>query len=130
MQKSTRERHIDSVRQAHNAGVTIIAGSDAGVPGFPQGGALKEVQAYVDLVGMSPMQAMKSLTSTTARVLSLDDVTGSLQPGRSADMVVLRENPLDDIRNLEDDRARVAVYQAGRLVAGLPHKLDRELTVS
>lgn len=126
LQKSTRERHIDGVRRAYNAGATIIAGSDAGVPGFPQGGALKEVQAYVELVGMSPMQAMKSMTSTPARVFGLDDVTGSLRPGRAADMVLFRENPLDDIRKLEDGRARVAVYQSGRLVARVPHRTDPE----
>jgi len=96
----------------------IIAGSDAGVPGFPQGGALKEALAYVDLVGMSPMEAMKSLTSAPARAFGLEDLTGSIQPGLAADIMVFRENPLDDIRRLEDDRARLAVLQAGRLVAG------------
>ena len=119
LQKSTRDRHIESVRRAREASATIIAGSDAGVPGFPQGGALKEAQAYVDLAGMSPMEAVKSLTSTPARVFGLEDVTGSIQPGRQADLVIFRENPLDDIRRLEDDRARVAVFQAGRMVAGL-----------
>lgn len=118
LQKSTRERHIASVRRAHDAGATIIAGSDAGVPGFPQGGALKEAQAYVDLVGMSPMAALKSLTSAPARVFGLDEVTGSVQPGREADLVMFREDPLEDIRVLDNDRARVAVFRAGRLVAG------------
>ena len=119
LQKSTRDLHIESVRRAREASATIIAGSDAGVPGFPQGGALKEAQAYVDLAGMSPMEAVKSLTSMPARVFGLEDVTGSIQPGRQADLVIFRENPLDDIRRLEDDRARVAVFQAGRMVAGL-----------
>ena len=118
LQKSTRERHIESVRRAYRAGATIIAGSDAGVPGFPQGGALKEVQAYVELAGMSPMEALKSLTSVPARVFGLGEVTGSIQPGRDADLVVLRANPLDDIRVLDDDRARAAVFRAGNLVAG------------
>ena len=118
LQKSTREHHIESVRRAYRASATIIAGSDAGVPGFPQGGALKEVQAYVDWVGMSPMEALKSLTSVPAKALGVGDVTGTIQPGREADMVVFRANPLEDIRVLEDDRSRVAVFRAGTLVAG------------
>ncbi len=118
LQKSTRDRHIASVRRALEAGATIIAGSDAGVPGFPQGGALKEVQAYVDLVGMSPMAALKSLTSAPARVFGLEPVTGSLQAGREADLVIFRQDPLQDISVLDNDRARVAVFRAGHLVAG------------
>lgn len=118
LQKSTRERHIESVRRAYRAGATIIAGSDAGVPGFPQGGALKEARAYVELAGMSPMAALKSLTSVPAEVFGLGEVTGSIRPGRDADLVVLRANPLDDIGVLDDDRARAAVFRAGNLVAG------------
>jgi imidazolonepropionase-like amidohydrolase len=118
LQKSTRDRHIESVRRAHEASATIIAGSDAGVPGFPQGGALKEVQAYVELAGMSPIAALKSLTSSPARVLGLDEVTGSVRPGRDADLVIFTENPLEDIKVLDNDSARVAVLRAGRVVAG------------
>ena len=118
LQKSTRDRHIESVRRAHEASATIIAGSDAGVPGFPQGGALKEVQAYVELAGMSAMAALKSLTSSPARVFGLDEVTGSVRPGRDADLVIFRQNPLEDIKVLDNDSARVAVLRAGRVVAG------------
>lgn len=118
LQQGTRERHIESVRRAYEAGAAIIAGSDAGVPGFPQGGALKEVQAYVDWIGMSPMQAVKSLTSAPARVLGLADVTGTIQSGREADLVIFNADPLSDIRVLADDRARAAVLRAGTVVAG------------
>jgi imidazolonepropionase-like amidohydrolase len=118
LQQGTREHHIEAVRRAYRASATIIAGSDAGVPGFPQGGALKEVQAYVDLVGMSAMAAIQSLTSTPARVFGLADVTGSILPGRDADLVIFDADPLADIRVLADDRSRVAVMQAGTVVAG------------
>lgn len=118
LQKATREPHIESVRRAYAASATIIAGSDAGVPGFPQGGALKEAQAYVDWVGMSPMEALKTLTSQPAEVLGIGDTTGTIQPGRQADMVIFSSDPLNDIRALQDDSARVAVLKAGNVVAG------------
>ena len=88
------------------------------MPGFPQGGALKEAQAYVDWVGMSPMEALKTLTSQPAEVLGIGDTTGTIQPGRQADMVIFSSDPLNDIRVLQDDSARVAVLKAGNVVAG------------
>jgi imidazolonepropionase-like amidohydrolase len=118
LQKSTREYHIESVRRAHAASAVIIAGSDAGVPGFPQGGALKEARAYVEWAGMSPMDALKSLTSRPAEVFGLSDVTGTIQRGREADLVLFSSDPLKDIRIIDGDRARVAVLRAGNVVAG------------
>jgi imidazolonepropionase-like amidohydrolase len=118
LQQGTRERHIEAVRRAYRASATIIAGSDAGVPGFPQGSAVKEAEAYVDVIGMSPMEALKSLTSTPAEVFGLGERTGSIRPGRDADLVIFSADPLADIRVLGDDRSRVAVLKAGSVVAG------------
>jgi imidazolonepropionase-like amidohydrolase len=118
LHKSTRPDHISSVQRAYAQGALIIAGSDAGVPGFPQGAGTREVQAYVDLVGMTHMEALQTLTSQPAKVFGLEDSIGSLLPGRRADMVVFREDPSRDIGVLQSDVARVAVVQGGELVAG------------
>jgi imidazolonepropionase-like amidohydrolase len=96
----------------------IIAGSDAGVPGFPQGGALKEAKAYVDLVGMTAMQALKTLTSRPAEVFGLGEKTGTIQPGRQADLVIFSANPAADISVIDDEKSRVAVLKAGKVAAG------------
>ena len=49
--------------------------------------------------GMTPMQALVSATGGSASVMKLDANLGTLQPGKWADFVVLRANPLTDIKN-------------------------------
>ena len=66
-------------------------------------------------LGMTPMQAIVASTSVPAAHLGLDDL-GTIAPGRSADFVVLNEDPLEDIRNT---RSLSMVYLRGQ-------ELDRE----
>jgi imidazolonepropionase-like amidohydrolase len=63
--------------------------------------------------GLTPMQALVAATGGAARVMKLDDQLGTLQPGKRADLLVLRGNPLSDIRNT---RQLDAVWIAGREV--------------
>jgi imidazolonepropionase-like amidohydrolase len=117
-QKRSADTHVANVRRAFEASATIIVGADGGLPGFPQGSGLREAQAYVDLIGMTPMQAVKAMTSSPARVFGFDGELGVLVPGAAADMVVLNADPLSDIAVFQDAAARVAVLQAGMVVAG------------
>jgi len=81
------------------AGVDIVLGTDAGaVPDHPFGyTGHRELEIYVRL-GMTPMQAIIAATSSAAKHLGLEDY-GQLKPGFSADVVILNQNPLEDIRN-------------------------------
>jgi imidazolonepropionase-like amidohydrolase len=51
--------------------------------------------------GMSPVEVLKTATSTPAKALGYDRDIGTLEPGKLADLVVMTENPLDDIRNTD-----------------------------
>ncbi len=97
------------------AGVDIILGTDAGaVPEHFFGyTGHRELEIFVRL-GMTPMQAIVAATSKPAQRLGLNDL-GLLQQGYSADLVVLDENPLLDIRST---RSIYSVYLNGK-------KLDR-----
>lgn len=114
----TNERHIAAIRKAHDAGVTIVAGSDSGLANFPQGGGLEEICTYVEKVGMTEAAALLTATRDATRVIGFGADAGTLEPGRFADLLVLRADPLRDIRVITDDTAREAVLQCGRVVAG------------
>lgn len=92
----------------YNAGVPIVAGTDEGVPGFS---VYREMELYVK-AGMTPMDALRSATAVPAKAMRLDGETGTIEPGKRADLLVLDANPLDDISNVRRVRS---VMQAGAM---------------
>jgi imidazolonepropionase-like amidohydrolase len=121
--KANREETREAERRTSfghllDANVDIVLGTDAGaVPDHFFGyTGHRELEIFVRL-GMTPMQAIVAATSKPAQRLGLDDL-GLLQPGYSADLVVLDENPLNDIRNT---RSISSVFLNGKILdrAGL-----------
>ncbi len=94
------EQWVASFRQAAAAGVPIVAGTDAGTPGNPHGSVAVEVKFMVES-GLSPAVALRSATTTAARVIGLAGRVGSIEPGACADLILLRADPLADIRALD-----------------------------
>ncbi len=96
-----------------DAGVDILLGTDAGaVPDHFFGyTGHRELEIFVRL-GMTPMQAIVSATSKPAQRLGLERL-GMLRQGYSADLLILDDNPLEDIRNT---RSISAVYLKGKLI--------------
>ncbi|MGH7529629.1 MAG: amidohydrolase family protein [Gemmatimonadales bacterium] len=91
-------RMRESFRRALQAGVKIALGTDAGV--FPHGTNGHEFTLMVQF-GMSPMQAIVAGTATAAALLGLEQDVGTIAPGRRADLVAVRGNPLQNISVLE-----------------------------
>ena len=115
----THEKHAKAIRRAYDAGITLIAGSDSGLSVFPQGGGLEEVCTYVELLGLTPAQALLTLTRDAAAVVGFDDA-GTLEVGKRADVVVIDGDPLADIRVLTRQAGIGTVIQGGLAVAGAP----------
>ncbi len=91
------EEHIRSFQRARKAGVPIVAGSD--VPDFAEY-IFREMEMLYSL-GMSGHEVLVSATRTPAEMCGLADVGGTLQPGKRADMIVVREDPRKP-KNLRD----------------------------
>ncbi len=65
--------------------------------------------------GLSPMEAIVAATRTGAESLRIDRRTGTLEPGKDADLIVLARDPLADITGLAEEHM-VLIAQRGRLV--------------
>ncbi len=111
--RETIEIHSESIARAHKAGVTIAMGTDAGV--MPHGTNLREL-GLMCAIGMSPMAALVATTRTAAECLGWQDRVGTLAAGKLADVVVIRTDPLANIRSLEETANIVLVVQDGKVV--------------
>jgi hypothetical protein len=84
------------VKVLHDAGITLVAGTDMGFPGYSVD---REIELYVE-AGLTPMEAIQTATIVPARVMNREQEYGSLQTGRKADLVIVEGDPLSDIHNL------------------------------
>lgn len=94
------ETHPKSVALAIEAGVKVIAGTDAGAPNLP-GPAIVDELLALRSCGMSNLDALKAATSTAAEALKRSDV-GRIAVGCAADILVVAHDPLSDLRHLRD----------------------------
>ena len=88
---------------AHRAGVGILAGTDYIVAGADLHRELQQLSA----AGLPPAAVLRAATLSPARYFGLESQYGSVGPGKVADLVLLRANPLDDIRNTQQIEAVV-----------------------
>ena len=101
MELLQRERKGDLKIAAflHQHGVKMLAGSDSlDVMNFPGPTLHRELQLLVE-IGMTPAEALRAATLDAAAFMRKDGETGTVEEGKVADLVVLRENPLKEIGN-------------------------------
>lgn len=94
------EYAIHVVRALHQAGVGLLAGSDAFKPNVVPGFSLLTEISYLVKAGLTPYEATKAATSDPARFLNLEGEFGAVKVGLRADLLLLNSNPLEDVRNL------------------------------
>ncbi len=91
--------HEDTFRRALNAGVKIAFGTDVG--GFDWGIDPAVEFPYMVKYGMTPMQAIRSATSSAAELLGMQNDVGSIAAGKYADLVAVKGDPVADIGILQ-----------------------------
>jgi imidazolonepropionase-like amidohydrolase len=102
-------RNLQMVGALHHAGVPFMAGTDTApgvyiMPGF----SLHDELANFVEAGFTPMESLQTATSNPAKFLGMEASFGSVEPGKIADLVLLRANPLEDIRNTQKINAVIA----------------------
>ncbi len=101
-------------RQLRESGVRLLIGTDAGVPANFHGYATpEEMVTWVQTYGMDPMETIRSATYWPALSLGVLDKVGTVDPGKAADIIAVRGNPLTDITLL---RRVELVVKAGKRV--------------
>ncbi len=105
--------HRISTESAIRLGIPLATGTDTGEVGVTADMVWCEVALLSDH-GASAMSAIKAATSAAARLLGVDAVTGTIEEGKLADLVLVEGNPLSDLASLGRP---VAVWQGGRAVS-------------
>lgn len=104
--------HEESFRMAHERGVKIALGTDAGFNAILHGDSAQELEMLVRW-GMTPMEALVTATSSSAALMGKENELGTIETGKMADLVVVDGNPLDDISILQKKEAILLVIKDG-----------------
>ena len=108
----TRLREV--ARDAHRQGVVLVASTDSGYGSESTTRMSHELLEFVEHVGLSPVEALRSATTAAAELLQIEDRTGRVEEGYEADLVVVERNPLEDVATLQDP---LLVVSDGRVEA-------------
>lgn len=93
---------IDCAKAAIANDIPVVLGNDVGCPWITQYDFWRELYYFHKYVGVSNAFALYTATSRGAEMAGIGDVTGTLEPGKCADMIVVEKNPLEDLRVLRN----------------------------
>ncbi len=91
---------IDCAKQALENGIPVVLGNDVGCPWITQYDFWRELYYFQKYVGVSAAFALYTATGRAAELAGIGDITGTLEKGKCADMIVTSKNPLEDLRAL------------------------------
>lgn len=89
-----------NLKLLYEAGASICCGNDGGTP-FAWPGMLSVEMELMAMFGMSNIDVLRTATANAARLLDMDTEIGTIEPGKLADVVLLSDNPVRDIRAVE-----------------------------
>jgi len=107
-----QEHRLECFNKLINLGVPMSAGSDSAWGQYKMGNYFEEIEAHVK-GGQSPIDAIMSATNIASKSCWIDDNLGSIETGKLADILIVKEDPTKQIENL---RTVVDVIKDGQLI--------------
>lgn len=108
------ENAIDTMQKMHKRGIRVLIGGDYGFAWTPHGTNAKDLEYFVDMVGMSPMEAIQAGTRYGGEIMGMGGELGLIREGFLADLLLVDGDPLSNIRVLQDRNRLVAIMKDGR----------------
>jgi imidazolonepropionase-like amidohydrolase len=96
-------------------GIRALPGGDYGFPNNPIGRNARDLELFVDVLGYTPLETLRAATMYGGQVMGMGDELGLLAAGYLADILVVRGNPADDVRVLQDAAKIEWIMQGGRV---------------
>ena len=112
--KTTLSRIRSAYREMIDLEIPLIASTDAGIPGVYHEDLADALAVFAQIAELSTEETIKSATSLSAKALGISQMTGSLEKNKSADILIIDGNPLQDLKTL---KSIFQVYAAGQNVS-------------
>jgi imidazolonepropionase-like amidohydrolase len=104
---------VETLRKMLKRGIRILPGGDYGFAWTPHGTNAKDLEYFVQYLGMSPMEALLSATAWGGPMMNLGDQVGCVRDGALADVLLIDGDPLADVKILQDRNRILAVMKDG-----------------
>lgn len=114
MYKRELEVAVETMRKMHRRGIRVLPGGDYGFAWTPHGTNAKDLEYFVDMVGMSPMEAIVSATRLGGEIMGKPGELGLVKEGYLADLILVDGDPASNVRVLQDKDRLLAIMKDGQ----------------
>ncbi|HEY9550279.1 MAG TPA: amidohydrolase family protein, partial [Kiloniellaceae bacterium] len=108
------ENAVETMKKMHRRGIRVLIGGDYGFAWTPMGTNAKDLELFVDLLGFSPMEAIRAATAYGGQIMGLGNELGLIREGYLADLLLVDGDPASDVRVLQDKSRLVAIMKDGK----------------
>jgi imidazolonepropionase-like amidohydrolase len=105
---------VETMKKMHRRGIRVLPGGDYGFAWTPHGTNAKDLEYFVEMVGMSPMEALVATTRYGGQIMGRGNELGQVKEGYLADMILVDGDPVSNIRILQDRDRILAVMKDGQ----------------
>jgi imidazolonepropionase-like amidohydrolase len=108
------ENAVETMKKMHRRGIRVLVGGDYGFAWTPMGTNAKDLEYFVDLLGFSPMEAIRAATAYGGQIMGMGSELGMIREGYLADLLLVDGDPSSDVRVLQDKSRLIAIMKDGK----------------